>query len=121
MDDVLCCPICGNKLRSYNLLNHLLDQVGKTANYAQRICNKGHNHSLMMFVDKDTKKVDLIKISLNPSYSRYLEIDFVNQKCRIACLKDGKPDYIIIEKMIDPDFPDLVKLKERVGLYILFS
>jgi hypothetical protein len=121
MDDILSCPICGNKLRTSHHPNKLLHHVGKTANYAERLCNKGHNHSLMIYADKKTKKVDLLKLSLASDYSRYLEIDFLNQKCRIACLKDGQTYYIEIEKMIMPDFPDLVKLKEKVGLYVVFS
>src|SRR5271165_4946622 len=100
MDDVLCCPICGNKLKTSRLPNKLLHHVSKTANYSERVCTKGHNHTLMLYADDATKKVDLLKLSLNPSYSRFLEIDFLNQKCRISCLKDGKPDYIEIEKMI---------------------
>jgi hypothetical protein len=79
------------------------------------------NHSLMLFADKATKKVDFLKLSLNPKYSRFLEIDYVNQKCRINCMKDQKSDYIEIDKMLHPDFPDLVKLKEIVNLYVVFS
>jgi hypothetical protein len=121
MDDVLCCPICGNKMRTSHLDNKLLHPVGKTANYAERVCSKGYNHVISLWADKETKQVDLIKISLNPKYSRFLEIDYVNQKCRITCAKDGEYEYIEIPKMIEPDFPDLVKLKERVNLYIVFS
>lgn len=63
----------------------------------------------------------MIKLSLNPKYSRFLEMDFVNQKCRITCSKDGENEYIDIPKMIYPDFPDLTKLKEKVSLYVVFS
>lgn len=121
MDDVLCCPICGNKLRTSHLPNKLLHPVGKTADYAERVCSQGYNHTVTLWSDKTTKQVDMIKISLNPKYSRWLEIDYVNQKCRITCAKDGEYEYIDIPKMIEPDFPDLVKLKERVSLYVVFS
>lgn len=121
MDDVLCCPICGNKLRNNYLPNKLLHQVNKIAKYVERSCTTGHNHTLMFYTDETTKQVDLLKLSLNASYSRFLEIDFVNQKCRISCFKDGKPDYIDIDKMIEPDFPELLNLKEKISIYIVFS
>lgn len=121
MDDTSECPICGNKLRTVWLVNRHLHSVGKTANYAERTCSTGMNHSLQLFTDTVTKKVDLLKLSLNSKYSRYLEIDFVNQRCRISCFKEGKPESIEIEKMIEPDFPLLVKLKEKVSMYIVFS
>jgi hypothetical protein len=120
MDDVLTCPICGNKMRTSHLKNKLLHPVGKTANYAERLCN-GHNHIVQFWTDKETKQVDMIKISLKPNYSRFIEIDYVNQKCRITCAKEGEHEYIEIPKMIEPDFPDLVSLKERVNLYVVFS
>jgi len=92
----------------------------KVGSWKERTCT-GPNHSLQIFSDVNTKKVDLLTLSLNPKYSRYLEIDFVNEKCRINCMKDGKSEYIHIDKMIEPDFPSLTKLKERVSLYVVFS
>lgn len=121
MDDTLACPICGNKFRNLRLPNKHLHDVNKTANYLERTCSDKMNHCLQLFSDEATSKVDLLKLSLDPKYSKYLEIDFLNQKCRINCLKDNKPTYIDIKKMIIPDFPSLVKLKERVDFYILFS
>ncbi len=121
MDDTQTCPICGNKLRTINLDNKYIVVIGKQSNFVERTCTKGMNHSLRLISDKVTGKVDFINLSLNPKYSRYLEIDFINQKCRINCMKDGKPDYIDIPKMIIPDFPHLEKLKERVNLYVVFS
>lgn len=104
-----------------HLPDKLLHVVNKTANYAERRCSDGHNHIVSFWTDKYTKQVDLLKISLKPNYTRFIEIDYVNQKCRITCQKDGEYEYIEIPKMIEPDFPDLVKLKERVGLYVVFS
>jgi hypothetical protein len=121
MDDTSTCPICDNKLRTVWLVNKYLYPISKAANYAERTCATGMNHSLQLFTDTATNKIDFLKLSLNPKYSRYLEIDFVNQRCRISCLKEGKPEYIEIEKMIEPDFPHLTKLKEKVSMYIVFS
>lgn len=121
MDDVLCCPICNSKLRTSHLNRKLLHPVGKTADYAERVCSGGYNHIVSLWTDKSTNTVDFLKISLNAQYSRFLEIDFINQKCRITCVKDSEYEYIEIPKMLEPDFPDLIKLKERISLYITFS
>lgn len=121
MDDILRCPICNNKLRTNHLENKLLYSLGKTSNYYQRICTKGYNHYFVIYSDKITKKVDLLKLSLNPQYSRFIEINFLNKNCRLTCLKENEPYYIDIDKLIIPDFPDLVKIKEIIGLYIAFS
>jgi hypothetical protein len=121
MDDTLLCPICGNKLRNMKK-NGPLHAIGKTGNYIERVCSKGPNHrGLQFFVDENTHQVDLLKLPLNAKYSRYLEIDFYNQRCRISCLKDNKNDQIIIERLIEPDFPDLCKLKETISLFIVLS
>jgi hypothetical protein len=120
MDDTLACPICGDKFRNLNLPNKFLHDINKTADYVERTCT-GMNHCLQLFSDIATKQVDFLKLSLNAKYSRYLDIDFLNQKCRISCLKDSKPEYIEIPKMIVPDFPHLTKLKERVSMYVVFS
>lgn len=121
MDDVLNCPICGNKLRTSHHTNKYVPFIEQTGDYAERICSTGHNHIIAIWTNKETKKVDFIRLSLNSKYSRFLEIDYVGQKCRITCAKEGEYEYINIPKMIEPDFPDLVKLKERVGLYVVFS
>jgi hypothetical protein len=121
MDDTLTCPVCGNKLRNMKKIGPL-HSIGKSGNYIERICSKGMNHrGLQFFVNEDTKKVDLLKLPLNAQYSRFLEIDFHNQRCRISNMKENKAEYIDIEKMIEPDFPDLVKLKERISMYVVFS
>lgn len=121
MDDALRCPICGNKFKTNHHVKKLLYPINKVADYAERQCGEGHNHILTLWTDKSTKQVDLIKLSLNPKYSRFLEIDYVNQKCRIICAREGEYEYIDIPKMIEPDFPDLAKLKEKVALYVVFS
>jgi hypothetical protein len=121
MDDTSDCPICNNKLRSIKLENHFLNLVDKKSTFVERTCSTGMNHHLQFFTDQETKKVDFIKISLHHTYSRYIEINFIHQKCKVSYTKDGKSHIIEIPKLIIPDFPKLDKLKERVSLYAVFS
>jgi len=93
--------------------------IGKIADYVERTCT-GTNHSLQITVDEKTEQVDLLKISLSPNYSRFIIIDFYNQKCRVVLLKNNKEESILIPKMIIPDFPDLSKLKNKIKIYALF-
>ena len=120
MEDTLACPICGNKLRTVKLTNKYLHPINKTATFFERTC-VGVNHSLRFFADENTKRVDMLKFSLDPKYSKYLEIDYHNKRCRISCMKNSETSYIYIPKMIEPDFPDLAKLKERISMYVVFS
>lgn len=119
MQDTKKCLVCGNRLSTIRMKNKHLHWVGKTANYAERVCSKGVNHFLQLFVDESTKTVDMLTVSIQ--YSRHFRIDFINGKCRVVCLKENQPEYIEIPKMIEPDFPDLVRVKEKVAMYVVFS
>ena len=120
MDDTLVCPLCGNKLRNTKEVADYLFPLKKFGEWMERVCT-GPNHVIQFFTDLKTGQVDFLKISLNPKYSRFMEIDYINQRCRVITLKNNKPEYIDIPKMIEPDFPDLIKLKERVSMYVVFS
>lgn len=121
MDDTLACPICRNKLRTTNSTDLLLHRTGKISDYAERVCTRGKNHAIQFFTDLKTGEVDFLTISLNPKYSRFLEIDFVNRRCYALLFKDGVREVVGIPKMIEPDFPDLEKLKEKISMYVVFS
>lgn len=120
MIDTLLCPICSNKLRNRNIKNHYAYAIDNVSNYIERTCSGGMNHSLQMLTEQDTKKVHFLKTSLNHTYSRFIEIDFLNNKSRISCLKLGKPEYIEIKKIFTPDFPELSVLKEKVETLVTF-
>jgi len=107
-------------MRTMKSENMYLPSAEKTSTFFERTC-AGPNHSVQFFTDAETKLVDVLKFSLDPKYSRYLEIDYINKRCRIFCMKNGEAKYIHIPKMIEPDFPDLEKLKERISMYVVFS
>jgi len=121
MDDVCFCPICNDKLKNVYLNKKTLFPVNKTSDYIQRICATGHNHSILIWTDAISNAIDFLKVSLDSKYSKWLEIDFVNSKCRIICAKNGKYQYIDIDKILDIDFPDMLKIKEKVNFLITFS
>lgn len=121
MEDSTTCPICGNKLSNLRLKNSYLASMDKVANYIQRTCTKGFNHSYQHLVDEQTSQVDWLKLSLNPQGARWVEINYVTNTSRIICLKGEEVDTIDIGKSLEPDFPDLTKLKEKIGVYVLFS
>ena len=120
LDSRIFCPICGEKLRTVRKTKINLYFLNKISDYIERVCTKGFNHSIQIFSDENTNKIDLIKMSLCPKYSKFLEIDFVNKRCRILYFNNGKINYINIEKLIEPDFPDLVELKKKISLYTVF-
>jgi hypothetical protein len=110
MEDTLFCPICNNKLRTIKLSNVL----------SERTCT-GPNHCLQFKADKNTNKIILLKFSLNSNYSRYIVVDFLKETCQIICLKENIGNYIDIPRLLELDFPNLVSLKEKVGMFIAFS
>jgi hypothetical protein len=120
MQDTISCPICGDKMRVVRTKNKFLTIVNKTADYCERTCI-GTNHSVQFFTDEQTKQVDFLKLSLEPDYTKFIQIDFFNKKCTIHCFKDSKPQIIEVPRVIVPDFPDLKKLKNKVSVLITFS
>lgn len=120
MIDTLNCPICNNRLKNKKFNEHYLHIANNVSNYIERTCKSGMNHSLQFFTEESTKKVHLLKVSLSPNYSRFIEIDYLNSKCRISCLKMGQPEYIELKKIIAPDFPNLSILKEKVETLVTF-
>lgn len=121
MEDTATCPICGNKLTNLRLKNSYLAAMDKVANYMRRTCTKGFSHNYQHLVDEATSKVDWLKLSLNPRGGRWVEINYVTNASRIICVKGEEIDTIDIGKSLEPDFPDLTKLKEKISVYVLFS
>ena len=121
MDDMTLCPICGNKLRNLNQKNKYFHSTDKTADFVERTCHKAKNHFLQFNTDISTKQIDYIKFSLDPKYSKYIIINYVKGNCLISFMKNGVTSNISVPKIIEPDFPDLEKLKQQVNLYATFS
>ena len=122
MDDVPLCPVCNLTLRTFGSSKWYFPDLNKEALFIERACTQGHNHSLRWFADSATGKVDIIKISLNAEYSVFVEINFVFGTSKIFCMNNGDKQRVIsLPKILVPDFPNLMELKEKVSLYIIFS
>jgi hypothetical protein len=121
MDDTTRCHICGNRLRNLKLKDKLYHPIGKISTFIERSCHKGKNHYLQLVTDIVSGKVDYLKFSLDPKYSKLIEIKYFNDKCNITFVKNNMPQTIEISKILEPDFPDLVKLKQQINLYAVFS
>ncbi len=119
MDDISVCPICNNKFRITK--NVPLKTVSSLVAYTEKLCTTGMNHALQAFYNPSSKKIDLIKFSLDPKYSKFIEINFIDNKTEIHCYKNSKLSVLKIDKIISPDFPDLESLKKKVDIYILMS
>ena len=119
MQDILTCPICGDKLRSIKRKNKIFD-LNQNAYYVERLCIQHINHFIQFFVDEESNKVDLINISLSSNRSRFVRINFYKN---ISKVQSNFPllNEVVIPKIIEPDFPDLIMLKDKIKLYVTFS
>ena len=120
MIDTNKCPICSEKLKNRKLKNHYLYFVENISDYIEKTCSNGMNHTVQIFTDVKTKKIHLLKTSLSHDYSKFIEFDFLNSKSRISYFKLGIPEYINIKKLINPDFPKLINIKDKVNTYVNF-
>lgn len=122
MDDILNCPICDKKLKNYNSPSKTIGFINKTSHYKERICSNSYNHLFILFTDQNTNQIDYLRFNIDDKYSQFIELDFVNSKSRISLLTDSIVGNIInIPKILYPDFPKLLKLKDKISLYITIS
>jgi len=95
--------------------------LNKNAKYIYRNCAESMNHTASFYFNQDSNKVDFLKVSLEPNYSKIIEIDFHNQKSTIRLHGNGASETIHLERTFEPDFPKLENLKKQINLFILFS
>lgn len=119
MDDMLFCPICNNKLRTY-VRSIALPQMS-LQNFNERTCTLGINHTLQFLSLDKSKKIHWIKMSLDINYSKYLEVNFISDTSCILLANNGIFNKIEIDKKIELDFPSLSKTLEKVNTYVTFS
>lgn len=119
MDDTLICPICGNALKSTKSATFRMHTLNKTAKYIYRNCAEAINHTASFYIDQNTNKIDFLKISIEPNYSKIIEIDFHNQKSTLRLHGNNASETIHLQRTFEPDFPALENLKKQVNLFIL--
>ncbi len=120
MDDISHCPICRSKLKNQYLEDYFLWFCNKSDTYIQKTC-LNLNHSLQLFTNS-SNSVDLLKISLTPNFSQYIQIDFVNNISRLEIFspKSKTRENILIPEALIPDFPDCSVLKDKINSILLF-
>lgn len=120
MDDTLLCPICSNKLKTITKKNTYLHYINSQGNYYIRICSSGINHFLKLITDIQTKKVVLVNFSVDKTYSKFVSLDFFNKKSWITCFKNNIPNIIKMDRLLEPDFPQLNNISQKVKLLVTF-
>ena len=118
MDDSQICPICGVKFRNLYLKNYQISN--KTADFVERTCSQSMNHIIQFYADQSTNQIDYIKLNINPRYTVILELDFINKKSIMSFWKSGACEYVHVPKIIEPDFPLLNDLREKINMYTVF-
>lgn len=121
MEDTLLCPICQNKMRSINLHNRHIHPLKKISDYIERSCVADVTHTIQFFTDTNIDKIDYLRISIDPFSAIHLENNYIDNKSLIFCFKNNVAQVIEVPKVIDLDFPNLQKTKEKIYLYITFS
>jgi hypothetical protein len=117
MEDFKVCPICNEKMRALNKIKLLVNNVSMLT--TERVCANGVTHCLQTF-SKDNELL-ILKVSLNNKFTKFITINYATGKSVIGCWKEGKNSPILIDKILDVDFPSLEKLKSKIDLYIAFS
>jgi hypothetical protein len=120
MDDTTLCPICNSKMRTLHQNNKLCYPLNKIYSYIERSCTYGKNHYIQLFSSKETGKVDFIKFALGPRYDKRIEVDFIKSTSKLY-LFENTVKIIEIPKLMETDFPNLLKLKQQIKLYCLLS
>jgi hypothetical protein len=120
MDDCVLCPICNDKLITFNYSQ--VSRFGKTTDYIERVCRKKHDHIICLWTDKKTGQIDILRLFVDPKFSRYLETNFLEQTSYFIAYNDANEEQKVIElgEMIVPDFPLMTQLKKKLANYMAF-
>lgn len=116
MKDTRYCPICKVKMSSRKI-NWIINGVHQGPTIS-RTCT-GFNHFLTIYTQGN--QVALLKVSLNPQYTRQVEIDYRSQTSKIIYDWNTIYVFIPIPKLLVPDFPNLTELKEKVDILLAFQ
>lgn len=120
MLDTFNCPICQCKLVSMAPETYYTTSNIKKK-FIVRHCTTNLNHHLMMHVDPSTFAIEYLKFSLDPYFSKNIHIDFMQNTCKVICLKDSKiVQSVNLPKIPELDFPDLISLNQKVSTYLTF-
>lgn len=116
MKDTLYCPICKVRMSSRKI-TWIINGIHQGPTIS-RLC-AGFNHFLTMYIQG--KRVAFLKVSLNAQYTRQVEIDYRSQTSSIIYPYSTFNVFTKIPKLLVPDFPNLIELKEKVDVLLAFQ
>ena len=111
MENVENCPICQEKLKESQFFN-----------FIEKSCYNGYGHWLTLLIDSNSLKVINARFCLDVNGSKIISISFKDKKTTIQFLQNSvKYNYIELDYSLEPDFPELTKLKNKINnLLFLF-
>lgn len=118
MDDIYNCPICNSNLIITNKKNVFLSEIEAWGDFKIKIC-PGANHFLKII--SNNKEMLWLMCSLNQQYTKFIAINYHQQRCLIICSKNNIKQSIFINKLLTTDFPHLHHLKKKVDMYVALS
>lgn len=120
MNDSVFCPFCGDKFKNSYTNNNLPKAIQGNTTYIERVC-ASINHVVIFYTEKNTLQVDYIIFSIYPNYSVYIEVNFLHKATDIFIYNREFKKEITLPKILEPDFPQLTKIKDIINMYLTFS
>lgn len=117
-DPGIFCPICNSVLETQASIG------AKNQVLLNRRCKSAINHTFLISLVKLTKEVLSVRVSLSPDFTIFCSINFDTKIIAIDRYHDNSYDkktFLIKDKVIEPDFPDLKNLRNKVQTYINFD
>lgn len=104
MKDNNNCLVCNSGLQKIHL----------TKNIIEKLCTNSYSHSFYLISNKSNKDILYFKFSLNPYFTRFLEVDYrIGQS--VICDRDKR---ILVSRILEPDFPCLDILNNQLDLFL---
>lgn len=111
MDDILNCPVCKTKFKNKNQTISKIPLIVRT-------CSEP-DHVVQTFCYEN--KIHLMRITYGPNYSYIISLNFLESLTDIKLYKDSSLKFnISVSKIIEPDFPNLERFKEKIDFYVAY-
>lgn len=121
MQDTRACLFCNKKLSNRNFPGQVFS--GVFANFSERNCQADLGHTFKLIWNETHTCPAWLQITWRTSSNtvRAMIIDFAQGTSLIRCWRNNTPYDVKVERILVPDFPNLISLNEKVDLIILYS